>query len=197
MGEIKMNRKIIRCLIAVMFAILWSAPSGNCDAPSQAAVMSQSIVDMDCAVCHDKQVKSMTNSEMHASVHAKKGIGKCTICHDPAALKESHANVKPGETRFVKARRYPQTFCLKCHGTYADLAKRTANSKVLTDPKGHVVNPHDVPKTPDHAKLAECSICHKEHKNKPEIMKYCQGCHHTGEFLACNKCHASAAGKKK
>jgi hypothetical protein len=183
-----MSRKVIGCFLAAVLAILLSAPSGICATPSSASAGAAGI---DCAVCHEKQVQSMTNSEMHASAHAGKGIGNCASCHDPAALKESHANVKPGETKFVKARRYPQAFCLKCHGTYADLARRTANSKALTDTKGRVVNPHELPKTPDHAKSAECSICHKEHKKKPDIVKYCQGCHHTGEFLACNKCHTN------
>jgi hypothetical protein len=191
--ELKMSRKVMWGLLAVVLVILLSAPSGICDSPSQAS----GAAEMNCSACHDKQVKSMMDSEMHASAHAKKGIAKCTSCHDAEALKESHANVKPGETKFVKAHRYPQGFCLKCHGTYADLARRTADSKALTDNKGHVVNPHDIPKTPKHGKLAECSNCHKEHKGKSEIMKYCQGCHHTGEFLACNKCHANAESKKK
>ena len=42
----------------------------------------------------------------------------------------------PGETKFVKARQYPQDFCLKLQETYVNLAKRTPNSKVLTDNKG-------------------------------------------------------------
>jgi hypothetical protein len=180
-----MSRKIKGGFLAVALAILLSALSGICDAPA-----SPGAADKDCSVCHDMQVKSMTDSTLHASSHAKKGISKCTSCHGAALLKESHANVKPGETRFVKARRYPQDFCLKCHGNYTDLAKRTANSKALMDTKGHVVNPHDVPKTPDHGKLAECSNCHKEHKKNQDAMQYCVGCHHTSEFINCNKCHS-------
>ena len=127
---------------------------------------------------------------MHASVHAKKGIDKCSSCHDPAALKEAHANVKPGESKFVKARRYPKDFCLKCHGKPADLAKRTAGCKLLTDTKGNVVNPHEIPQNPKHEKMDECFMCHKEHKAKPDIKNYCMSCHHTGEFITCSKCHS-------
>jgi len=180
-----MKKNILINMFAAIIVSFMAATSGYCDAPAQ------SVADMNCAACHDKQVKSMTNPDMHASVHAKKGIGQCTTCHDTAALKESHKKVKPGETKFVKARRYPQDFCLKCHGTYMDIIKRTSGRKALTDSKGKMVNPHDLPKVPQHGKLTECSVCHKEHKEKTDIVRYCQGCHHTGEFLACNKCHAN------
>ncbi len=185
--EMKMSRKAIGSLLAVVLAILVSAPSGICDTPSLA---SSGAADMKCDACHDKQIQSMTDSAMHASAHAKKGIGTCTSCHDEAKLKESHANVVPGKKKFVNPRKYSPDFCLKCHGTYTDLARRTANSKVLTDNKGRVVNPHDIPKTPKHGKIAECSMCHKEHKKNPEIMRNCTGCHHTGEF-SCGTCHKS------
>ena len=186
--ETKMTRKVIWSLLAGVLVVLLAAPSGICDAPSQATMTSPGATDMNCSACHDKHVKSMMDSTMHVSAHAKAGINKCNSCHDTEALKESHANVVPGETKFVKARRYPHDFCLKCHGTYGDLAKRTPNSKVLTDNKGRVVNPHDIPKTPKHRKVAECGNCHKEHKKAPDVMRYCTGCHHTGEF-SCGKCH--------
>lgn len=169
--------------------ILVSVPPGNSGTPNQTTTTSPGTGDMDCSTCHDKHVKSITDSAMHVSVHIKVGVDKCTSCHDAAALKESHANVVPGETKFVKARRYPQDFCLKCHGTYADLGKRTVNSKVLTDTKGRLVNPHDIPKTPKHGRVAECGNCHKEHKKNPDVIRYCAGCHHTGEF-SCGKCHS-------
>lgn len=180
-----MKIKILINTVAAIIVSFMAAASGYCDAPAQ------SVADMNCSTCHDKQVKSMTNPAMHASAHEKKGIGQCTTCHSPASLKESHANVKPGETKFVKARRYPQDFCLKCHGTYAQITKRTEGRKSLMDTKGKIVNPHDLPKVAQHGKLTECSVCHKEHKEKTDIVRYCQGCHHTGEFLACSKCHAN------
>lgn len=142
---------------------------------------------MDCAACHDKQVSSMTDSTRHASVHAKLGIDECTSCHDEKALHQAHANVKQGQN-FVKARRYPDRFCLQCHEAGQKLVARTAGSKVLTDSKGRVVNPHDIPNTPKHKKLSECYMCHKEHKKAPDVMRTCTGCHHKGEFT-CGTCH--------
>ncbi len=182
-----MSKKIVVTLLAGVIAMYMAAPSVYCETLSPSA---PGIDSTNCSTCHDKQVKSLTDSTMHASVHAKKGIGECTICHDPEALKTSHANVKPGAPNFVKPRRYPKEFCLKCHGTYADLAKRTAGSKTLTDLTGHVFNPHDLPKPPKHEdNMDECSNCHKEHKKNPAVAQYCGGCHHTGEYINCNTCH--------
>jgi hypothetical protein len=183
-----MNSKTICNLLAAIGLILVSAQSCARNLPSQAIAPSPAESDMTCSDCHEKQFKSMTDSSMHASVHAAAGVDNCTSCHDAAALRESHVNVKPGEMTFVKARRYPQEFCLRCHGTYADLAERTADSKALTDDKGRVINPHDIPKTPKHERLTECSNCHKEHKKNPDVMRNCSGCHHTGEF-SCGECH--------
>ncbi len=182
-----MNKIIFVSLIAAAIMLCTAAQYGYCDTPSQSA---PGVDAASCAACHDKQTKSMTDPGMHASVHAKKGIDKCSSCHDPAALKEAHANVKPGESKFVKARRYPKDFCLKCHGKPADLAKRTAGCKFLTDTKGKVVNPHEIPQNPKHEKMDECFMCHKEHKAKPDIKNYCMSCHHTGEFITCSKCHS-------
>jgi len=182
-----MSAKVVWRFLTTILVILLATQPAICDAPSQAAT-SPGASDMDCAGCHEKQVKSMTDKTIHVSAHAKKGVDKCTDCHDTAGLKVSHANVVPGETSFVKARRYPKEFCLKCHGIYTDLAKRTANSKALKDTKGRVVNPHDIPKTPKHGRVAECANCHKEHNTNPDVIRYCFGCHHTGEF-SCGKCH--------
>jgi len=50
--------------------------------------------------------------------------------------------------------------CLKCHGPYSALAKKTDDKDI---------NPHDT-----HLGEADCSLCHKGHK-KP--------------VLACDECH--------
>lgn len=182
-----MKRSLASLLLsAIMFFVM--VHSGHCDVPSQKAT---GIDSMNCSTCHDKQVKSMTDPNAHASAHARKGIDKCSHCHDATELKQAHANVKSDDTnRFVKARRYPKGFCLKCHETYADLVKHTVSSKALTDTKGRVVNPHDIPKNPKHLKMDECSTCHKEHKANPDVKTYCLSCHHTGEFISCAKCHS-------
>jgi hypothetical protein len=144
--------------------------------------------DMDCAACHAKQAGSMKTAGMLAGVHAGNGVEKCSACHGEEKLKEDHAKVVPGQPFFVKARKFPKDFCLECHGTVEALANRTAESKALTDINGRVVNPHDVPKNSKHYKTDECHTCHRVHKKKPDMMSYCSGCHHTGEFI-CGTCH--------
>ncbi|HEY3275574.1 MAG TPA: cytochrome c3 family protein [Syntrophorhabdaceae bacterium] len=175
----------IGSFLAVAFLVLWWATFAVCEGPLRADAPSPGAAN--CSACHEKQVKSMKDSAMHVSSHANKGVDTCTGCHEEAALKKSHVNVTG--SRPVKARRYSREFCLKCHGTPAELAKATAKSKILTDTRGKVVNPHDIPNIPKHAKVDECANCHKEHKANPNSMEYCMGCHHTGEF-ACAKCHS-------
>jgi hypothetical protein len=142
----------------------------------------------DCSICHAKYVQSIKNDKLLMSTHAKAGASQCTSCHEEDALKQSHANVT-GPSPMMKARRYPKEFCLRCHGTLEDLAKKTATSKVLTDTKGRTINPHNLPKTPAHAKAGDCANCHRMHKSPVDALNYCFGCHHKREF-ACNECHS-------
>ena len=51
--------------------------------------------------------------------------------------------------------------CLKCHVSYEDLAKKTANLEP---------NPHD-----NHMGKVNCEDCHKANQAKPELM--CNSCH--------------------
>ena len=51
--------------------------------------------------------------------------------------------------------------CLKCHISYEDLAKKTANLEP---------NPHD-----NHMGKVNCEDCHKANQAKPELM--CNSCH--------------------
>ena len=160
-----------------------ASPRAAC---SQENTISQPSTD--CSSCHPKYVQSMKNDTLLACKHAKAGTGDCTSCHAGESLKKAHEQAS--ETKAViRARRYPQEFCLKCHGTVEDLAKKTANSKVLTDEKGRTVNPHDLPKTPAHKKAEECANCHRMHKPPMEPKDFCYGCHHKKEF-ACTSCHS-------
>ncbi len=156
-----------------------------------ASVLADSVMtppDTDCSACHERHVKSMTNRDISIGIHVCNGIDQCVDCHDSASMKNSHAKVDPDRSSFVKARKYDKEFCLRCHGTLEDISRRTTHSKALTDTKGRVVNPHDVPTNDKHYKIDECYTCHRMHKKNPDVMRYCSGCHHTGEF-SCGTCH--------
>lgn len=79
--------------------------------------------------------------------HIRKGLS-CADCHGD------------GEKKPVS-----QEKCRQCHGTYKDLAARTANY----DP-----NPHN-----NHTDDLNCTLCH--HMHKPNEI-YCRHCHETMEF---------------
>lgn len=156
---------------------------------------SAAVIDGKCVDCHEKQVKSMQDPSLLGGIHAKKGIGECNQCHATESLQKSHASVNPGEKKFIAARRYPAEFCADCHKSLQALAKKTADSKTLVDKKGRVVNPHALPAVTEHAKMGECSVCHRLHKPAGEVARNCTGCHHTGEFINCTGCHAEAPRK--
>lgn len=139
--------------------------------------------DMDCSLCHSKNVESMESSVLTISAHAQAGQ-KCTDCHDLETLKEAHkgGSTVPGALNVTM----PKEMCLECHGTYEELAARTTDSTVLQKKDGSYVNPHVRPNE-NHQDNVECYRCHKmhmEYDNKAE----CLSCHHTGE-LTCYTCH--------
>lgn len=144
--------------------------------------------ETDCSTCHVKHVDSMTDSDLLASKHAKSGHDKCMDCHEPALLKKTHAQI-PSDDNTVQPRKYPQDFCLKCHGTYAELAQRTADKPGFKDKKGiKSYNPHDLPQGEGHKSVKECSNCHKMHKASYNPINYCFSCHHKRIF-ECGTCH--------
>lgn len=81
--------------------------------------------------------------------HKDKGVA-CTSCHEKGSL-----NQRP-----------PDTTCTGCHGSYAELAKKTAH---LENPKAGIQNPHK-----SHIGEARCTVCHKNHA--PSVL-YCNQCH--------------------
>jgi len=80
--------------------------------------------------------------------HKSKGIA-CAACHKDS----TEARVKDNT-------------CMSCHGSYAELAKKTAK---LEDLKAHKYNPHR-----SHVGEASCTLCHKNHA--PSVL-YCNECH--------------------
>lgn len=83
---------------------------------------------------------------------------------------------------------FPKDLCLTCHGSYADLTAKTANSTVLKDANGKAVNPHNLPATHVARGDDKCSNCHTAHDASPAAGAYCQTCHHTNVF-ECGTCH--------
>jgi hypothetical protein len=55
---------------------------------------------------------------------------------------------------------YSKEYCLKCHGTYDELAQKTSNVKP---------NPHQ-----SHLGEIECGLCHKSHRS---FVNHCAECH--------------------
>jgi hypothetical protein len=136
-------------------------------------------LETDCATCHPDQVNSMTDPALLAFNHALIS-NKCVGCHDLATLQVSHKDFS--STSSVPYEQYPQSFCLKCHGSYPVLVALTANSTAFLDPDGKAINPHDT-----HVGQVECYKCHLIHDVSPGI-KYCYSCHHT-KTLECGECH--------
>jgi hypothetical protein len=82
------------------------------------------------------------------SRHAKADVS-CAACH--------------GRTLPAVGDRLENEQCFKCHGSYADLARKT------TDPAHPDRNPHQ-----SHLGEIACNACHKAHR--PSSV-YCLGCH--------------------
>ena len=86
---------------------------------------------------------------LSADMHKAKGV-TCVDCHGNAKKKT-----------FVAAER-----CLGCHGSPADLVKKTAHVK----PE----NPHD---SPHWGPTMECNVCHRQHE---KTVNWCNHCHAYG-----------------
>ena len=135
---------------------------------------------MDCSSCHPDAVKAEADPELLAYSHAEAGV-TCTDCHDVPDLQEIHKDFTSTTTmpEFI----YEQSFCLKCHVSYAALIALTADSTAFMTPTGEAINPHDT-----HLGEADCNKCHRIQEKSPGIM-YCYLCHHTGD-LECGTCHS-------
>jgi hypothetical protein len=81
--------------------------------------------------------------------HKDKGVA-CASCHEKAE----------GYTRPA------DSVCMGCHGSYAELAKKTAPRY---DARTGIDNPHK-----SHIGEARCTLCHKNHV--PSVL-YCNQCH--------------------
>lgn len=130
---------------------------------------SEFSMDLDCAECHEDQTASESDLLTVHGYHA--AIGQplaCEVCHDDAeGMAEAHEDMDSGRlARRLKVTEVSSEVCLTCHDQEA-LVEATADSDLLTDKNGTVVNPHDLPDTEGHADLT-CMDCHLVHE-APEL----------------------------
>ena len=128
-----------------------------------------------------------------ASMHGKNFGFACTVCHtDTPELAAGHKKLNSGKnaTRLKKSS-VSEKMCLACHKADA-LAEATADSVVLTDTHGTIVNPHDLPANDSHDALT-CFSCHTVHPGEEDEINQnafatCVSCHHEKVF-ECGTCH--------
>lgn len=144
--------------------------------------------DMECSSCHAQQVQSESDSACLASKHE---ASSCESCHGSADnLASAHEGASADATmpkKLSKDNAVGEDACLSCHGTWEDLAAKSAEVTVLTDADGTVVNPHAMDRTGDHAVIT-CTSCHSVHEAQADQKELCLSCHHEDVF-ECRTCH--------
>lgn len=145
----------------------------------------------DCATCHTVESDSFEDEACVASKHASLELS-CIACHADDTLIELHEDVTADSKlpKKLKETSVPSETCESCHDSEA-LAETTADSTVLTDDEGTVVNPHAIPAIDEHDDI-ECMSCHKMHSDK-SVEKVaadkCTDCHHENVY-ECYTCHS-------
>jgi nitrate/TMAO reductase-like tetraheme cytochrome c subunit len=177
-----------------------------------------------CALCHNMQpylaswdgssVSKATGMPFLANDHAKNGEA-CLNCHKPELQQQVSELIKYVTTDTsapLAQRKFPDSFCLACHGTREEVAAKTADYtvKLVDIPQSYLdtfkkagyaftstvkINPHTVPvasgATDPHVAggpLPACNNCHSMHHDSAGI-DYCYSCHHTQTFAPCSICH--------
>lgn len=136
----------------------------------------------------------MDDSACLAATHAAEG-STCDTCHtDESGLTKAHENATPDEAKKratkLRSTTIDESACFSCHGSYDELAAKTADLALLTDTDGTTVNPHAIPENDDHADT-DCASCHVMHTSEPaeeSASEYCESCHHAGVY-SCHTCH--------
>ena len=106
----------------------------------------------------------------------------------PAA--ESQVDAKKEEPKTTAQK------CLACHGSYDDLAKKTANFKTAS---GETATPHQYIPHDEKKDIPDCVECHMPHPvpledkskvAKPNGVAWCySNCHHASNLQPCKTCH--------
>lgn len=147
--------------------------------------------DADCSLCHAAQSSSLTDSTCQiAANHA--GL-ECVQCHaDDDELVAVHDGLALAETKGAKKlsrTEVNEDACVACHAD-AGTSEAAVNSVALTDDRGTIVNPHDLPESESHDTLT-CGSCHAMHDKKPleeTASEACAQCHHQ-DVYECYTCH--------
>ena len=191
---------LLACVVAAIVSLSACAPQsgsvqaegGSSDAAKQDPVAFTWSEDSDCATCHATESGSFSDAKCLAGSQHQSVA--CVTCHaDKDALSAAHEGVSATDKmpEKLKATEVSSAACLSCHDSWDALAAKTADSTVLTDSQGKVVNPHALPA--GHAEeRATCSDCHSMHgatDATTDAPKVCIGCHHQNVY-ACNTCHA-------
>lgn len=190
------------CLCTAILVIVGCSPS---DADEQSGTdqeqpAEQSAIDFvwtsdaDCSMCHAVESDSMTDSTCLASIHEQQG-NTCNTCHtDMTGLEKAHEGATPelAEKRATKLRStiIDEEVCFSCHGSYEELAVKTASYTGLADTQGTTVNPHALPENEDHAdtNCASCHVMHSAVEASESAQDYCTSCHHANVYQ-CHTCH--------
>ncbi len=175
------------------------APASSAPAEAQAAdediteLVGESFsMQADCTVCHSKELENMQIEGFTGYNHRDLA---CTQCHDDEAeLAAAHEEYSVRQASRVVAlvnTTVDEAICFSCHGSREELAAATADSTVLVDENGTVVNPHDLPEGSQHD--IACGSCHKMHNDlttEQTAQNTCLTCHHANVY-ECNTCHVA------
>lgn len=169
--------------------------AGSADAGASAVEVAWS-ADAACESCHEAEAAARTDA---TSLHAAHADEACLTCHDDEeGLTAAHATYTSGTPATkLKKTDVARASCLAsgCHDQAA-LVDATAESTVLTDTKGTVANPHDLPAHKDHDEGVTCASCHAMHGEgtadaavvEQASQAACLSCHHAGVY-ECHTCH--------
>lgn len=192
---------IIAATIACSLLLLGGCqPQQNTDPAGQASSSSGAeegsgtwSIDGNCTACHATESESYENTACLVSQHADL---ECITCHaDEEGLANAHKKATGAATSVrMKFTEVDEQACIGCHGSYEDLAEKTAQSTVLTDDDDTVVNPHEVKTLHNAAGQHDdvtCSNCHAMHDDEgteSHSQQLCLECHHQNVY-ECNTCH--------
>lgn len=189
-------------LVLVVVAIVGCAPQQQAAAPADDEASRADAVQVawstgsDCESCHTTEAASRKDA---TSLHAAHADSTCVSCHDDEeGLATAHKKYQTGNPASkLKKTDVASSSCLVsgCHDQ-AELVQATADETVLTDTKGTVVNPHDLPVHEDHTEGVTCASCHKMHGTGTSDVDAvyqaskatCLSCHHN-EVYECHTCH--------
>ena len=203
-GHFKKHMLWAACVVIV--GILAAASLGGCGSPKAASENASSgsskssaqavawSPDIDCTTCHSDQQASLSNTACLKGMHKD---AKCTSCHtDTDGLSKAHESASGTYSGTeLESTRVDEKACLSCHGSYDELAAKTASITVLTDSKGTVVNPHAVRTAAVNVKGQHdeitCTTCHTVHASgdsATNAQQECLSCHHQNVY-ECGTCH--------